>query len=658
MAILDYFPNGWTPSKLQAEVLTELELRWNSAKVFVLKLDVASGKTPLMVCIAKWLASRSKKKSAGARILFPTNTLVSQSQRMFPDVATTQSPGHYYCETRQARCGGFAAKQRCRGCVYNRARNEARNAPVSFSTYHMSKALQQPREAVIVDECFLAGTPIATDTGTSTIGTIYRKWKAGDEISVQSFNTETGKFELNIVTHAWRRPTQKDLYRINLGGRTLTCTENHQILADNMEYIPAKELQPGQQVVARGAGKEGGLKVPQGDTFQVQKQYADYRVYEVKEVQNIGPTTRYVYDIEVANNHNFVVNFHAKSSNGVVVHNCHNLSSVIRDMHSKSLFAHRVSAPREIVDDPDLTHKWVLGLTDSDLQSYTEKERTILASFQKDLRSSQPLHFYNWSTDFWSNGGEAWGEKLYRSEPTELPVLVQQPLDIFTKPPPFWQDGQKLVLMSATVGRHDLYELGLDRTRPVFIEGDPPISTDRNPILKDYIGSISYANQTEMVPRLAEKITEYLDSKRGKGVIHITYGLANLVKPLLSHGRLITHGQGNMREQLKKFLSSDNGVFLVSGMYEGVSLDYDKADWQVISKIVWPSLQDPLQKYRSKDDPDYYLWSTLKNVIQASGRVCRRPDDYGETHIWDASFERLLTEGEHLIPQSFRRRIV
>ena len=44
MNILDYFPNGWTPSKLQAEVLIELALRWESSQVFILKLDVAPGK--------------------------------------------------------------------------------------------------------------------------------------------------------------------------------------------------------------------------------------------------------------------------------------------------------------------------------------------------------------------------------------------------------------------------------------------------------------------------------------------------------------------------------------------------------------------------------------------------------------------------------------
>ena len=39
-SILDYFPNGHKPSDIQAKVLTELELRWNSSNVFVYGTEV------------------------------------------------------------------------------------------------------------------------------------------------------------------------------------------------------------------------------------------------------------------------------------------------------------------------------------------------------------------------------------------------------------------------------------------------------------------------------------------------------------------------------------------------------------------------------------------------------------------------------------------
>jgi Rad3-related DNA helicase len=483
MSILDYFPSGYSPTDIQKRVLVALQHRWNNAEVFVLNLDVASGKTYIAHTIAEWRKAQGRKTS-GARILTPTTVLVNQCAKDFPQTPVARSAGHYTCEVRQRRCGAYQAKDRCRGCLYTEARDIAKESPISISTYHMNMVLKSRREVVIIDEA-------------------------------------------------------------------------------------------------------------------------------------------------------------------------HRIPSAIRDMHKKRIFPHKVMMPRECIGNLELTKEWAESL---DISQFTKTEQDFLENLVKDM-TDRPLHCYDWGTDFWSNGGFIWGDKVKKGEPHEVPTLNRQPLDIFNKPPIFWQEGQKLVLMSATIGRPDLYELGLDNTRPIFIQGDAPITPDRNPIKKDYIGNINHANQEKMLKPLADKILHSCQNFKGKGVIHTTYGLAKLLKPLLSHDRLITHTSANMRSQLKKFLRSENGIFLVSGMYEGVSLDYDKADWQVITKIAWPSLTDPLQQHRAEDEPDYYLWSTLKNVIQTAGRVCRRPDDYGETIVWDSSFERLLIEGKHLVPKAFKKRI-
>jgi Rad3-related DNA helicase len=483
--ILSFFPKEYTPSDIQAKVLTEIQMRWNNAEVFVLNLDVASGKSFIAHTIAEWRADVDKKASRGARICTPTTVLVDQYSKDFSTTPVAKSAQHYSCDTRRTRCGAYKAKDRCRGCVYTNAIDTARTSPISISTYHMNLVLKYKRSVMIFDEA-------------------------------------------------------------------------------------------------------------------------------------------------------------------------HRISDATRSMSKKRIFPHRISMPQECLGDLGLAAEWAKTI---DLEDLSVSEKAFLEAFIADIESDKPLNFYDWSTDWWSNGGVAWGQQLVRSESIELPTLNAQPLDIFTKPPIFWKPNQKLILMSATIGRPDLYELGLDKARPVFIVGDSPISSDRRPIIKDYIGTINHSNQESMLAPLASKIIEYCNTKSGKGVIHITYGLAKLLKPYLEHDRLITHGPSDMKIKLKEFLRSDNGVFLVSGMYEGVSLDYTKADWQAISKISWPSLVDPLQQHRAKEDQDYYLWSTLKTVIQTAGRVCRRPDDYGETFVWDASFERLL-DGKHLVPSSFKERIL
>ncbi len=486
-SILDYFKEDWQPTPLQKEVLLELEARWNTSRVFILRLETSSGKQPIAHCIAKWREAMDKGYKAGARIFVPTTNLVEQFASNFSDLAIMKSAGNYSCDARGTRCGSYTSKMRCRGCVYTQARENAQKAKSSVSTYHLGQMLYK-RGTVINDES-------------------------------------------------------------------------------------------------------------------------------------------------------------------------HNISKIIRDLHSKKIYLHKLGCPPECINDTELFGQWVDTLDLEDM-ILTKGEREFLEEFKADRASESVLNTYSWDTDWWSNGGTAWGEKLVRSEPTELPVMKQQAVDIYEKPMPFMRDDQKIVLLSATIGRPDLYELGLDKERPVWIDGAPPISPDRNPIVKDYIGSVSYANKDLLLQPMVEKLMYYLNTKKGRGVIHTTYSLAAELKKHIKHDRLITHGPTNMRDQLKVFLSTDNAVFLASGMYEGVSLDYDRAAWQVITKIVWPSLADPLQKLRAEDDPDYYLWSTLKTVIQTSGRVCRRADDYGETIILDKTFERLLTEADHLIPTSFKKRII
>lgn len=486
--ILDHFPSGYTPSDIQTKVLLELQRRWNSSRVFVLNLEVASGKSFLAHTIAEWAAANSKGAGSGARICTPTTVLVDQYARDFKDTPVIKSAGHYTCDTRKAKCGAFAANSRCRGCVYNKARMSAASAPVSISTYHMQLALRSRRNLMIFDEA-------------------------------------------------------------------------------------------------------------------------------------------------------------------------HNLPAKIREMHSHTIWAHRVRMPEECVGDFTLTKEWLNSLEDSYFEELSGQDGPVLRAFKHDLNEpNRALNFYTWGSNWWAGGGTAWGDEMSRGERYELPQLNIIPIEVFDKPPVFWDDRHKLVLMSATIGRPDLHELGLDRDRPVFIEGDSPIPPNNRPIFKDYVGRINYRSEDRLLDDLAAKLKHYLDTKEGRGVIHITYGLAKKLTKILSHDRLITHTRSNMRDQLKSFLKTDSGVFLASGMYEGVSLDYDKARWQAISKIAWPSLTDPLQNYRSKDEPDYYNWTTLKTVIQTAGRVCRRPDDYGETFVLDESFEKLL-KCKHLIPKSFSDRI-
>jgi Rad3-related DNA helicase len=146
-----------------------------------------------------------------------------------------------------------------------------------------------------------------------------------------------------------------------------------------------------------------------------------------------------------------------------------------------------------------------------------------------------------------------------------------------------------------------------------------------------------------------------MDARVEKGLIHATYKIASELREILGDNpRIIWHTKEDAKEKYQEFLAAppESGKILVaSGLYEGADLPYDQARWQVLTKIPWPYLGDPAIQWLAGQDPEWYRWETVKTVLQACGRIVRGVDDWGITWIPDKSFERLVFQSEHLLPQ-------
>jgi Rad3-related DNA helicase len=165
--------------------------------------------------------------------------------------------------------------------------------------------------------------------------------------------------------------------------------------------------------------------------------------------------------------------------------------------------------------------------------------------------------------------------------------------------------------------------------------------------------------------RLAQK------HHNSKGLIHATYEQAEYLERAIKHmddpargnkaklsERFIFHTPATKATAYQKFrdASPESGTILVgSGMYEGLDLPGDLGRWQAIAKVPWQSLEDPAIAHMTEQDPSWYVWETLKLLIQACGRICRTPDDDGVTYILDTSFDKLYTDGMKfgLVPNWF-----
>ena len=258
--------------------------------------------------------------------------------------------------------------------------------------------------------------------------------------------------------------------------------------------------------------------------------------------------------------------------------------------------------------------------------------------------------------------------ELYRGKERDCikayPLDVSEFSDILVKERGPSGRPMKVILLSATINKKEIIDLGLDKKRTVYLESASPIPKEHRPIFPMDVHSMGIKHWDVAVPKLIEALTELLDipdSQGKKGFIHAPYSLATQIrKHLGSHPRLMFHTKDNKMRVLDDFIRAptDSGVVMVaSGLEEGVDLKYEIAQWQAICKIPYPSLGDPVIAERARQDELWYAWQALKLVMQAAGRVCRSPDDWGSTFVLDSCFASLYNKMDKEIANWFKEAI-
>jgi superfamily II DNA or RNA helicase len=195
-------------------------------------------------------------------------------------------------------------------------------------------AIFQDFGLAICDECFPGDTLIHTNWGLQKIGYLYHLWYYGLPVpDILSYNEYTHHFEFKPLTYAWQRESL-NLLQVSLSNHTtINCTSNHKIYTTR-GHIPASHLYPGDEVLALS----GTLTV-----------------LDITEHLN---TDTFVYDIEVAHNHNFIL------ENGAIVSNCHHLSAEVFSQCLPKITARRMlglSATLKRKDGLTKVFEWFLG---------------------------------------------------------------------------------------------------------------------------------------------------------------------------------------------------------------------------------------------------------------------------------------------------------
>lgn len=241
-------------------------------------------------------------------------------------------------------------------------------------------------------------------------------------------------------------------------------------------------------------------------------------------------------------------------------------------------------------------------------------------------------------------------ERKFGFKPIDVSKLAKEYL---------YKSTQKIVMMSATIINKDAFceLLGLKEEECEYIDIPSPFPVENKPILISSVGSMSYRNIDDTLPKMAEAIELILEEhKDEKGIIHVhNYRIAKYIRENIKSKRLLWHDDSNDRDKIL-YLHMNNKkptVLLSPSMAEGVDLKGDYSRFQIVCKVPFPYLGDKLIKKRMNKWKWWYPLQTLRTIIQAVGRSVRSEDDTAITYILDSDFERFYDKNKAMFPKDF-----
>lgn len=175
-------------------------------------------------------------------------------------------------------------------------------------------------DAIFFDECFPYETYIEVEGGKIQIGEVFELFSSGLEIPlIKSYNEKLDIFEYKKIKNAWNRG-ERNVIEIFIDEVSIICTPEHKILTD-YGWCTAINLKVGDSIISSNGSYSVKKNVTSLDTTYMQS---------------------CVYDIEVSDNHNFIVVTETNSddlNSGIVVSNCQDMFATAIGNATKTLTA-------------------------------------------------------------------------------------------------------------------------------------------------------------------------------------------------------------------------------------------------------------------------------------------------------------------------------
>lgn len=363
----------------------------------------------------------------------------------------------------------------------------------------------------------------------------------------------------------------------------------------------------------------------------------------------------YKYNFEIEDNHNYF-------ANSILVSNCHRIEEEVRKWATVHVDESLATGLNICFPSDDETEAqvldWMATKYGPTLEKAAEDCMKQLKAWQgkgkrlpPQLRTLAKLHEYldkkkcqynRWALDKADLRTEYILVRSDRCGATPRTIELK-PLDIASGAHDvLYSRGQRVLMMSATILDFESFSrtCGLPKDT-VFISVPSPFDPKNFGIVYRPIAPMNKTMIDQSIPKVVAEVRNILAAHpKDKGLIHVAnYSVARAIGAI-NDPRLLVQTTGRDREViLKTHIESTEPTVLVSpAMMEGLDLYDDLGRFQIICKVPFPFLGDPVIKRLLERSQRWYAWRTALTLVQAVGRCVRNESDWTKTYILDENF--------------------
>lgn len=242
-----------------------------------------------------------------------------------------------------------------------------------------------------------------------------------------------------------------------------------------------------------------------------------------------------------------------------------------------------------------------------------------------------------------------WDEKKVEIKP----IFAWQVADFV-----LFQKAKFFLHMSATICGIDEYASTLGLTDFVYGEIPNPIPLNHRKVY--YLPKFKINAKFNDYKELGEFIGQLVQRHQpDNGIIHcVSFKLGTDIFQNLPDKSGAFIGK-DRNEIVQEMMHGKTGRLCISPSIEkGYDFKGDSSRYQIIAKVPYMYLGDPLIRLNSEYRAGWYARKAILRIVQAAGRSVRGVEDYANTYIIDSSFGRLLNDNREMFPQWFLDSIV